>query len=99
LLRNMIVRISVRENRVVFTDDIQAVNLEHAYAEHMATDKDIQSSPVIKVRLGQGITEELLFDTGFSGFYDLSTQKFSLFEKNEGVNVLGVENGKAMYGM
>lgn len=98
-LRNMIVRISIRENRIVFTDNIQSLNLQHAYKEHMFTDKDIQSSPVITVRLGSGITEELLFDTGFSGFYDLAKQKFSMFDKHEDVNVMGVENGKVMYGM
>lgn len=98
-LRNMIVRISVREHRIVFTDDIASIDLQHAYKEHMYTDKDIQSSPIIKVKLGQGVTEELLFDTGFSGFYDLAAQKFSQFGQQDDINVLGVEQGKTMYGL
>lgn len=98
-LRSMIVRISVRENRIILTDDIALLDLQHAYKEHMHTDKDIQSSPVIKVKLGQSVTEELLFDTGFSGFYDLAAQKFSLFGQQEGINVIGLESNRAMYGL
>lgn len=98
-LRHMIVRISIKDKAITFTDNIALLDMKHAYAEHMSTDKDMQSSPVIKVRLGEGITEELLFDTGFSGFYDLAAQKFSMFEQNDGVDVVGVEKNKAMYGM
>lgn len=98
-LRSMIVRISVRENRIILTDDIALLDLQHAYKEHMHTDKDIQSSPVIKVKLGQSVTEELLFDTGFSGFYDLAAQKFSQFGQQEGINVIGLESDRAMYGL
>ncbi|MCB0696618.1 MAG: clan AA aspartic protease [Chitinophagaceae bacterium] len=98
-LRHMIVRISVKDKTITFTDNIELLNLEHAYAEYMSTDKDMQSSPVIKVHLGDDITEELLFDTGFSGFYDLASVKFSMFSQHDDVNVMGVEKDKAMYGM
>lgn len=98
-LRDMILRISVRDRKVIFTDDINLLDTVRAYCEHMYTDKDMQSSPVITVHLGQGITEELLFDTGFSGFYDISGRKFPMFNNHEGVSVVGVENDKAMYGM
>lgn len=98
-LRNVIVRISVRDRKIIFTDNIDQLNMNGAYAEHMSTDKDIQSSPVIKIRMGGGITEELLFDTGFSGFYDMSSRQFSIFDGHEDVCVLGAENKKVMYGM
>mgnify|MGYP000244391530 FL=1 len=98
-LRHMIVRISVKDKAITFTDNIELLNMDHAYAERMFTDKDMQSSPVIKVRLGEGITEELLFDTGFSGFYDLAAGNFSMFEDHRDENVIGVEKHKAMYGM
>lgn len=98
-LRNMIVRISVKDEKIILTDNIEYLNLKDAYAEYMHTDKDVQSSPVIKVRLGEGITEELLFDTGFSGFYDISNRQFSTFGKHEDISVVGEEKSKAMYGM
>lgn len=98
-LRNMIVRISVNENRIIFTDDLTALDLQHAYKEQMHTDKDIQSSPVIRVKLGANVTEELLFDTGFSGFYDLAAQKFSTFGNQEDINVIAVEQGRMMQGL
>ena len=96
-LRNMMVKISVRDNRITLTDDINALSLEKAYKEHMYTDKDMQSSPVIRVKIGESVTEELLFDTGFSGFYDLAAGKFNLFDEH--VNVISAEQGKAMQGL
>lgn len=98
-LRHMIVRISIRENRIILTDDVALLNLKEAYQEHMYTDKDIQSSPVIKVKLGEAVTEELLFDTGFSGFYDLAAGKFSTFGHQEDIDVLGTTRNQPMYGM
>lgn len=99
LMRNMIVRISSNEKTVTFTDDATMLDLQNAYKDNMQTDKDIQSSPVVTVKIGNGITEELLFDTGYDGFYNMATQKFNLFKLQKDINVLGKETYAGSYGM
>lgn len=99
MLRDMVVKISLKSGRIEFTDNASLLNTDGAYVSQMFTDRDMQSSPVIRVKLGQGVSEELLFDTGFSGFYDLASNKFELYTNTPDVAVVGKEEGKAMYGL
>lgn len=99
MLRNMILRISAREKVIVLTDNLSLLDTYSAYKINMHTDKDMQSSPVITVKLGDGITEELLFDTGFDGFYNISAKKFAMFNGHNDVDVLAVEKANTIVGM
>jgi len=98
-LRNMIVKISSFKKTVTFTNDLANIDPDTRYKMAMSLDKDIQSSPVIKVNLGDGITEELLFDSGFDGFYTVSSEKFELFKNTEDIKILGAEMRSNLYGM
>lgn len=99
MLRDMVVKISAAHSTVTFTNAIQDLSLSHAFSQEMSIDKDLQSSPVLQVSLGEGITEELLFDTGFDGFYSLSSEKYQLFKDSEEITVLGTENRNGTWGM
>jgi len=99
MLRHMVVKISAANRTVTFTNNPLLFDLSAGYSEEMALDKDIQSSPVIKVHLGDGVTEELLFDTGFDGFYNVAKEKFDLFRNSGNVQVLRTEQRSDVYGM
>lgn len=99
LLRNMVVRISSDEHVVSLTDDIVNLGTANAFSQPMATDKDIQSSPVLRINLGAHITEELLFDTGFDGFYKMSCEKLALFRGQDDIKIIGQVANSGVFGM
>ncbi len=77
LVRNSIVQIDSRKNQIIITDQTQKLNLEGFDYLDMAMDAN-QSSPYIWINLvGKGkAREQVLFDTGAEGFYDLSFNSF-----------------------
>lgn len=99
LLRNCIVKISTTSQTIVFTDDVNRLELNASYMSNMFTDMDLQSSPVIKVRLGKNVEEQLLLDLGFDGFYNMSSNKLAMFEGQEDINVLSDVDGYGIYGI
>jgi predicted aspartyl protease len=89
MLKNSIVRFSYADSTITLTDNIEKLNIPEKYASDMMLTPN-QSSPYITVKMeGKGKnTEQLLFDTGFNGFYDFANRHYKVFENR---NVFSVE--------
>ncbi|MGI9532426.1 retropepsin-like aspartic protease [Lutimonas sp.] len=100
LLRKSIVQVDSKRKRLIISDQLDKMNLQDLNYLDMALDAN-QSSPYIWIDLsGAGkAREQVLFDTGAEGFYDLSFNSFkklnelgvfSHMEKAEGFKGLGL---------
>jgi hypothetical protein len=99
MLRNSIVRFSYADSSITLTDNINKLNLSEKYASEM-TLHPIQSNPYIDINIigeeeGQ---EKLLFDTGFTGFYDLSDRNYQLFKEYPIFNIEAEGFGRSAIG-
>ncbi len=99
MLRHMIVKISATHGTVTLTDEPDLLNLAGIQASELFIDKDIQSSPVVRVQLGGHTTEELLFDSGFDGFYDPAAAKLDMLVAQGGMRIEGRGQRGAIYAL
>ncbi len=81
LLRNSIVQIDSSQKLITITDQVGRLALNELSALDMALSSG-QSSPYIFIQLkGDGkVSEQVLFDTGAQGFYDLSFNSFKALD-------------------
>jgi len=78
LLRNSIIQFSAQTHTVIITDDSKRLNLKRKYASRMEL-STVQSNPFIRIEAINGnttATDNLLFDSGMEGFYDLNINSF-----------------------
>ena len=90
LLRNLIIQFNSREKTIVLTDKSKLLNLKRKNSSNLYLTPH-QSSPYIKIKLQKNdttINEDVLFDTGADGFYDLSmgtynflSEKYVIFDR------------------
>lgn len=87
LLRNSIVQIDSSKKQIIITDQLNRLVLEGKDFLDMTLSSG-QSSPYIWIQLrGAGkASEQVLFDTGSQGFYDLSGSSFEVLDN---LNVFG----------
>ncbi len=93
LLRNSILQIDGSNNQVIITDDVKKLNLNPKQSSKLFLDN--QSSPVIWVKLKnkKQAKEQLLFDSGMQGLYDLSLRHLEIFKKYSIFEELGKGTG------
>lgn len=98
-LRNSIVQFSYPDRLVTIASDARQLALDANAAADLLVEPS-QSSPLITMRftgeeVGRNtVFEQLLFDTGYSGFYDLTMNKhFNLFRQAKALRVLGQAQG------
>ena len=105
LLRNSIVQIDSSKKMIMITDQLSRLTLEGLGSLDMSLSRG-QSSPYIWIQLrGEGkAREQVLFDTGAQGFYDLSSNSFQVLDSlkvfshtesavgYKGVGLFGVSN-------
>ncbi len=110
LVRNSIVQIDSNKKIILFTDQDEKLNLRRLDYLDMALDAN-QSSPYIWISLsGEGkAKEQVLFDTGAEGFYDLSFNSFKKLNELQvfnhidsaqgykGIGLFGVAEATAHY--
>lgn len=110
LVRNSIVQIDSEKKQILLTDQVKKLNLEGLNYLDMALDAN-QSSPYIWINLsGEGkAREQVLFDTGAEGFYDLSFNSFKKLKElrvfnhidsaqgYKGIGLFGVSEPTAYY--
>jgi predicted aspartyl protease len=74
MLRNSIIQISYADETLFLTDDTTRLNLSENHASNMEL-LDEQSSPYVEIRLRGEIegSDWVQFDTGFKGFYSLTS--------------------------
>lgn len=103
LLRNSIVQIDEKNKKIIITDDAKNLNLNPKQSSKLWLDR--QSSPVLWIKLKnnkQEAKEQLLFDSGMQGLYDLSLRQLASFNKYNIFEELGKSsgiNGMGLHGM
>mgnify|MGYP006145954341 CR=1 FL=1 len=82
MFRNSVLRISDREKKITISDSPKNFKLKSRYASKMHLSPH-QSNPYIEVKQQSDAAigkEMLLFDSGMSGFYDLSVTAYEQFK-------------------
>lgn len=102
LMRNSILQIDERNKQMVLTDDVKRLNLSAKQASKLWLDR--QSSPIIQIKLKNKnqAKEQLLFDTGMQGLYDVSMRHLATFQKHKLFETLGKgvgSNAMGLHGM
>lgn len=83
MLRNSVVRFSDKDKKITLTDNYKNLKLKRRNSSKMEL-SPYQSNPYIEVRQESKSAsgkEMLLFDSGMSGFYDLSVNAYEQFKK------------------
>lgn len=108
LFTNSIFQIDLSQKKIRFTDNIEKLHLNQKESSDIKLSKN-QKSPYINIILvGQkkdkegdlmGITEDVLLDTGASGFYSLSKRVYNKFFKNSHIyNIIAESTGTSVIG-
>ncbi len=100
LLRNSIVEFNDSKKSVTITNDEKKLNLDPKQSSELFLDKR-QSSPFIwiKIKNKKSGAEQLLFDSGAKGLYDLSHTHYAIFKKKNIFEVLAKANGSYSIGL
>lgn len=83
MLRNSVIRFSDKDKKITLTDSHKNLNLKRRNSSKMGL-SSYQSNPYIEVRQESTKVsgkEIILFDSGMSGFYDLSVMAYEQFKK------------------
>lgn len=98
LLRKSVVQINAKNKELIITNKIKNLEVE-SNAPSKLTLVGGQGSPYIEIKLKgeKTASESLLFDTGATGFYDMTEEHFNLF-KNNNIAVT-ISKGKGASGM
>jgi predicted aspartyl protease len=98
-LRNCILQIDLRKKYLIITNEISKLELQNFHKTDLRLDK--QSGPNLKVKIGEKIEFEALFDSGSDEFLSISNEIYNKIEKkklskttNEGFGITTV----AMHG-
>lgn len=99
LLRNSIVQFNHQKKTITLTDSEIKLSLDSTQATAMHINK-VQSSPFIIIRLEgkKKGSEQLLFDSGMEGMYDLCLRNFKLFKNKKIFDVLSKATGSNSLG-
>ncbi|WP_299549607.1 retropepsin-like aspartic protease [Seonamhaeicola sp.] len=100
LLRKSIIQIKPKEKRLILTNDPKKLDLNEEHASPLILVGN-QSSPYINIKLkgDHSGNENLLFDTGASGFYDLCKKNYKTLEEKNIATVLSKGKGASSVGM
>ncbi|TXG39433.1 retropepsin-like aspartic protease [Seonamhaeicola maritimus] len=100
LLRKSIVKINSKKQIIILTNDVKKLTLKKEHASKLTLVGN-QSSPYIYIKLKgeHSGNENLLLDTGASGFYDLSKNNYKVLQEKKIVEVISKANGSSSVGM
>jgi hypothetical protein len=99
MLRNSVVKFSYKEKTVSFTDKLKNFNTDKKKRTSLIKDK-MQSNPYLSIYIKNNVAEgreELLFDTGMMGLYDLSLSSYDTLKKYNHISV--IHQAKGAYSM
>lgn len=100
LLRNSIVTFDDAHKTLTLTDTETRLSLDHKKSTPLFLNQ-MQSSPFIWVNLRgvkKKMREQLLFDSGMEGLYNLSLQHYALFEKKKIFEIVSRSTGSNSIG-
>jgi len=98
LLRNSIIKFQLKEKKIIITNDIRKVKPKKRFKSDLKI-VGAQKSPYIQIEIkgDRNANENLLFDTGMDGFYDLCLSHYKFFVEQ---NALSTHSeGKGSIGM
>lgn len=102
LMRNSVVKFSYKTKTVTFTDKSKTLGINKKQAVGLFKDK-MQSNPHLWIDLNNGDIkgrEVLLFDTGMTGFYEVSLNSYdTVFKKINIFNILNEAKGATSIGI
>lgn len=101
MLRNSIVKFSYKDKTVSLTDKLKNFTTDKKKSAGLSKDKR-QSNPYLWIDLKNDVSEgreELLFDTGMVGLYDLSLSNYDTFKKYNHVSVIHQAKGAYSLGI
>ena len=100
ILRNSVVQLNGLDKTLIVTNDEKTLKLNPQESCELFLDKR-QSRPFfwIKVKSKKTGNEQVLFDSGMEGFYDLSLQNYKIFKKKNIFIVTARGNGSYSMGL
>lgn len=100
VLKRSVVQISSKKKVIIITNSPKKLNLENAEVSKLKL-VGAQSSPYFQIKLKgkKSATEDVLFDSGASGFYDLCLKNYKTFKLHEVINTLSEADGASSVGL
>lgn len=103
LLQRSIVQLNSKTKELTLTNSLKNLGLLGNDTPERLYIVNAQGSPYIQIKLkgSNTVSEKLLFDTGASGFYDMSKRRLNLFKKhNVATSILSSEgvSGMGLFG-
>ncbi|MHA3787389.1 retropepsin-like aspartic protease family protein [Flavobacterium hauense] len=101
MLRNSVVKFSYKDKTVSFTDKLKNFSTDKKKSAGLLKDKR-QSNPYLAIYFKNNLAdghEELLFDTGMMGLYDLSFSSYDTLKKYNYISVIHQAKGSHTMGL
>jgi len=100
MLRNSIIQIELNKKRIIITNNKKKLNLKRKNSTKIKI-LGLQSLPFIWMNLfGNGkAKDQVLIDTGMSGFYDMSSKSFKIFEEENILKFADSSKGSTANGL
>jgi len=102
MLRNSVIQFDDRNNKIIVTNDAGKLDLKKIPYQKL-TLTQTQSNPFIQIMLKKGnqeATDNILFDTGADGFYEMSVQAYYfLKDRVDVVNTIAESEGSFTWGL
>ncbi|MFM9947163.1 MAG: aspartyl protease family protein [Saprospiraceae bacterium] len=96
-LRSSVIQFDSKSKIIRIASDISKLNIGAAKGADIILDR--QSSPILKIKIGENISEMLIFDSGADEFYSMSNENLKKFKKAKGFKILAESDGSNSIGL
>lgn len=96
-LRNSVIQFDSKSKIIRIASDVSKLNISAAKETDIVLDR--QSSPILKIKIGENISEMLIFDSGADEFYSMSNENLKKFKKAKGFEILSKSDGSNSIGL
>lgn len=97
MLRNSVVQFDAQHSRIIISSSAAPLQLPKKFGSDMILDN--QSSPIITIAFNKKVREQLLFDSGSDGFYEISQKTFDRLKDNNVFSVTATGVGSNSIGL
>lgn len=100
-LRHLIFQMNIKNHTILFTDNKKSLDLKNANSIKMDL-IGAQSAPAIWLKIANeknSVSEQVIIDTGFNQFYDISLKNYEIFEPDHIFEVLASGKGNNSLGL
>lgn len=96
-LRNSVIQFDSKRKIIRIASDVSKLNISAAKGTDIVLDR--QSSPILKIKIGENVSEMLIFDSGADEFYSMSNENLKKFKKAKGFEILAESDGSNSIGL